>query len=224
MTNHPPMPPQQPPGTPPPQPYGAPPGQWGGPPPGQWGGPHGAPPPGPYGPPPGQWGGPPPGFGYPPPPSRGPGKWLLIGGAAAAAVVIVLVLVIAVTSKSGSGPADRAAGALGNSEEAAIRAMIDSLAASESTDTSGLLREYFCAGDRELFDSFDLGGLDLPSTAGPATDVPEISDIRVNGDKATARASVKGVASTMHFRKEGGKWKFCLTDAPEFSEMPRFGR
>lgn len=251
MTNYPPMPPQQPPGPPPQQPpygYGAPPPQqppygYGAPPPQQppygYGTPPPQQPPYGYGPPLGGYGGPypPPGYGHPPPPgyggpppSKGPGKWLLIGALAVAAVIALVVVIVVASGSGGSSPsstADRGTTAAGaDSEEAAIRKMLESLSDNGSADTASVLREYFCTGDRELLDSFGkLDGLDLPSdNYGTTPDVPEISDIKVTGDKATARASVRGLQSTMHFRKESGKWKFCMTDSPEYAKLPKFPR
>jgi hypothetical protein len=175
-----------------------------------------------------------PGQGYPPPPpnSGGSGKWWLIGGVVAVLAVIGLVLTIVLATSSDSkhqeSTASGRSGSATSSDEEQIRSLLTSPAG--GTDPQQL-EKHFCQNDQEVFDKLGgLGALDVPGGAEgkPAPSV-SISDIKVNGNKATARLTVTGTGntgipnSTIYFRKESGDWKFCMTDSPALAGLPGVG-
>lgn len=183
--------------------------------------PYGQPYPQPYG------GYPPPGWGpTPPPPSGGNGKWWLLGGVGAL-VAVILVVVIAVVANSGGGSAgtdtaSRPGASTMSDDEAAIRELFEDIEASGDADFDATLRKYFCAGDRQLMERFgDLGGTDLPVEPSPSRRKASISDIEVDGNDATATVDTGTRTDEVHFRKEGGQWKVCMTAAAGFPKLPR---
>jgi hypothetical protein len=167
-----------------------------------------------------------PGQGYPPPKSGGSGKWWLIGGAAVLAIIGVVLTIALANTSDGKGPNPTAAHSTGSSDEDQIRSLM-STPASDPHD----MEQRFCKNDREVFDKLGgLGSLDVPgdSTTKINGDV-SITDIKVVGDKATARVEISGNGnsgipnSTIYFRKESGDWKLCMTDSPALAGLPGVG-
>lgn len=168
-----------------------------------------------------------PGQGYPPPKSGGSGKWWLIGGVVAVIAVIGLVLTIVLaTSSDGSGPNSTASGRSGSSDEDQIRSLMTAPAGDPEE-----LQQRFCQNDQEVFNKLGgLGALDVPGGVdGKPTGDVSITDIKVNGSKATAKVTVSGTGnigvpdSTIYFRKESGDWKLCMTDSPALAGLPGRG-
>ena len=155
--------------------------------------------------------------GYPQPqPPAGNKKGLIIGGAIAAAVILVaiigLVVVLLVPSQS--------------SDQKAIQQLLKDVGSTSNFSTA--LDNYFCAGDQALFDMSALEelGIDPSLIDSPPMETPDenatIGDITVDGDKATAKIESRGSTGTMHFRKESGEWKVCMSDSPTLSNFPGF--
>jgi hypothetical protein len=161
---------------------------------------------------------------YPAPKSGGALKWWLIGGAAVLAVVgVVLSIVFANT---GTGPNPIASRTGGSSDEEQIRTLMSTPASNPQE-----MEQRFCRNDREVFDKLGgLGSLDVPGDSSTKVngDV-SITDIKVTGDKATAKVEISGNGnsgipnSTIYFRKESGDWKLCMTDSPALAGLPGLG-
>ncbi|UAK54475.1 hypothetical protein KZ781_10590 [Mycolicibacterium smegmatis] len=155
------------------------------------------------------------GYPQPQPPSSNK-KGLIIGGAIAAVVVLVaiiaLVVVLLVPSQS--------------SDQKAIQQLLKDVGSTSNFSTA--LDNYFCAGDQALFDMSALEelGIDPSLIDSPPMETPDanatIGDITVDGDKATAKIESRGSTGTMHFRKESGEWKVCMSDSPTLSNFPGF--
>jgi type II secretory pathway pseudopilin PulG len=167
-----------------------------------------------YGQPPYGYGAPQ-GYPYPQPPSNNK-KGLIIGGAIAAVVILVVIIgvVIAMLVPSAS------------SDQKAIEQLIKDVGS--TSDFSTALENYFCAGDQELFDMSALEelGIDPSLIDNPPMEKPDdtasIGDITVDGDTATAQVKSKAGTGTMHFRKESGEWKVCMSDSPTLGNLPGF--
>ncbi|WP_232005967.1 hypothetical protein [Mycobacterium sp. 852013-50091_SCH5140682] len=195
----------------PPQPYG-PPQQYGGP--QQYPGPpqFGAPQYGgqQYGAP--QYGQPPYGYGMPPQHTGGSRKGLIIGGAVAAVVAVAAIIGVVIVLMMPSG------------DERAIGQLLKNIGNSGSSISA--MKKYVCAGDRKILDALDTSGLEkyginVPTpTIKPPSGSAKISDIKVNGDRATAKVEAGGQTNTIYFRKESGDWKLCTTDSPGLANLP----
>ncbi|MDR3660811.1 MAG: hypothetical protein P4L86_10505 [Mycobacterium sp.] len=179
-----------------------------------------------YGPVPGYPMGP--GFPGPPPPKSNGPKWLILGGTALAIVIVVVVALVVVGSKSDSKTGSASGGGGmpsvlgGNSDESQIRALVTA-----DISTFDDFKAHSCANDQKLYDKLpSIGGkfgqtLGKPGGSGGSA---EITNIDVNGDRATVDVtSTKpgGTAVTsIPLRKEGGDWKFCMTDSPQLKGLP----
>lgn len=203
------------------QPYGAPQPPYGAPQYGAPGQPYGAPqqpygsPQQPYGAPqqPYGYGAPQPGYPYPQPqPAGGNRKGLIIGGVVAAVVALVVIVGIVIVMMMPSG------------DERAIGKLLQDVGATD--DFSAALDQYFCAGDKELFNFSALEelGIEPPDINSLPMEKPDesatIGDIKVDGDTATAKIDSETGSGTMYFRKESGDWKICMTDSPSLADMP----
>ena len=155
------------------------------------------------------------GYPHPQPPS-GNKKGLIIGGAIAAAIILVAisgrVVVLLLPSQS--------------SDQKAIQQLLKDVGSTSNFSTA--LENYFCAGDQALFDMSALEelGIDPSLIDNPPMETPDenatIGDITVDGDTATAKVESRGGTGTMHFRKESGEWKVCMSDSPTLSNFPGF--
>ncbi|AKS35003.1 hypothetical protein [Mycolicibacterium goodii] len=163
----------------------------------------------PYGP------GAPQGYPQPQPPSNNK-RGLIIGGAIAAAVILIviigLVVVMLIPRQS--------------SDQKAIQQLLKDVGSTSNFSTA--LENYFCTDDQALFDMSALEelGIDPSMIDSPPMEKPDesatIGDITVDGDTATAQVQSKAGTGTMHFRKESGEWKVCMSDSPTLSNMPGF--
>ncbi|BBX87561.1 Rv0361 family membrane protein [Mycolicibacterium aubagnense] len=161
-----------------------------------------------------------PGFPPPAPPNRNR-MFALIGAGIFAVVLVVVVVILIATSGSDSQSASGNSGvtaAVPASEEDQIRDLMTA-----RIDTFDDFKAHSCANDVKLYDKlpsiagkFDKGS-DSPGPTGGA----EITDINVNGDRATVDVkSSSGTTTNVPLRKEGGEWKFCMTDSPKFKGLP----
>ncbi|MBU8809741.1 Rv0361 family membrane protein [Mycolicibacterium goodii] len=154
--------------------------------------------------------------GHPQPRPSGNKKGLIIGGAIVAAVILVaiigLVIVMLVPSAS--------------SDQKAIQQLLKDVGSTSNFSTA--LENYFCAGDQALFDMSALEelGIDPSLIDSPPMEKPDetasIGEITVDGDTATAQVKSQAGTGTMHFRKESGEWKVCMSDSPTLSNFPGF--
>jgi len=182
-----------------------------------------------YGPPPGYPMGP--GFpgqpGFPPPtPPNNTRKWALIG-AGIFAVVLVIGVVFAMVMSGSDSNSNSASGGGGvpiagpSSDEEKIRDLMTS-----QIDTFDDFKAHSCTNDVKLYDKvpsiagkFGKGG--SGDDAGPgSTKRAEITDISVDGDRATVSVNSASGVTSVPLRKEGGEWKFCMTDSPKFKGIP----
>jgi hypothetical protein len=169
-----------------------------------------------------------PGPAYPPPKSGGSGKWWLIGGVVTVVAVLGLVLTVVLTASSdGNGQtASGRSSSVASSDEDQIRSLMTAPAGDPAE-----LQQRFCQNDQEVFDKLGgLGALDVPGGAdGKPTGEVSITDIKVTGNKATAKVTMSGSGniglpdSTIYFRKESGEWKLCMTDSPALAGLPGRG-
>lgn len=182
-----------------------------------------------YGPPPGYPMGP--GFpgqpGFPPPtPPNNTRKWALVGAGIFAVVLVIGVVFAAVATRSDSG-SDSASGSSevtigggSSSDEEKIRDLMTS-----QIETFDDFKAHSCANDVKLYDKVPSiagkFGKGSDGDAGPgSTKRAEITDIDVNGDRATVNVSSSTGVTNVPLRKEGGEWKFCMTDSPKFKGIP----
>lgn len=176
--------------------------------------------------------GPQPGYPYlqPAPPSGGNGKWLLIIGAIVAVLIVVAGgAVFAFTGDSKSGTASGS-----SSDEDSIRQLFHDVGQEfgkydKAKEAFEATEHYYCAADQKLIANVpdtppldestrkrlkDLG-IEVPDSEVQAPDASTtISDIAVDGDKATASVSSDSETQTLYFRKESGDWKLCMSDMP----------
>ena len=61
---------------------------------------------------------------------------------------------------------------------------------------------------------------DIDSVEEAWESIAEITDIDVNGDRATVNVSSSTGVTNVPLRKEDGEWKFCMTDSPKFKGIP----
>ncbi|TXH21677.1 MAG: hypothetical protein E6R06_19195 [Mycobacterium sp.] len=182
-----------------------------------------------YGPPPGYPMGP--GFpgqpGFPPPtPPNNTRKWALVGAGIFAVVLVIGVVFAAVATRSDSG-SDSASGSSevtigggSSSDQEKIRDLMTS-----QIETFDDFKAHSCANDVKLYDKVPSiagkFGKGSDGDAGPgSTKRAEITDIDVNGDRATVNVSSSTGVTNVPLRKEGGEWKFCMTDSPKFKGIP----
>ncbi|MFV8142284.1 hypothetical protein ACNQR7_32475 [Mycolicibacterium senegalense] len=167
----------------------------------------------PYGNPPQPYGNPPqPDGGYgmvPSPPGSRRKTGMIIGGVAVGLVVVVAAVGFFLRSS-------------GSSDEQAIKNLLE-----DSGNASGSVSEakqFLCAADQKMMESIDTSGLgdlgiDIPQPTAVAGG-GEVSDVKVDGDKATAAVSAAGATHTIHLRKEEGSWKICMSDDPAMPALP----
>lgn len=176
----------------------------------------------------------PPGFpgpGFPggPPPSSNNAKWWLIGGLS----VLVIVGVVAILGLSGvfnmhqssggtSASGDSSFGS-GSDDKAQIRSLLTNMN-SDGGDFMQTMRQHSCAKDQQLYDKIGaIGPIKVPTdSSGAGGGTATISDIEVDGSKATAQITAGGAARlplTLYFRKESGDWKICMSDSPMFGKV-----
>lgn len=167
--------------------------------------------PSPYGGAAGPYGAPSPyGNGMAPPPGKGTRPVLLIGGIGA----LVIVAVGAVVSfMGGIGPF--------SSDQRAIEKLFDDMGTTDGTISA--IKPYFCSADQKFMQPVDTSilddlGIEIPEAAAPSGPA-EITDLRVDGDKATAKVTQEGQTDTVHFQKEGGGWKVCMSDDPNMPTL-----
>jgi hypothetical protein len=163
--------------------------------------------------------------GFPPPtPPTNTRKWALIGAGIFAVVLVIGVVLAMVTSGSDSNSGSGSGGvtvAGPSSDEEKIRDLMTS-----QIDTFDDFKAHSCANDVKLYDKvpsiagkFGKGG--SGDDAGPgSTKRAEITDINVNGDRATVSVNSASGVTSVPLRKEGGEWKFCMTDSPKFKGIP----
>ncbi|MUL45067.1 hypothetical protein FZI85_00680 [Mycobacterium sp. CBMA293] len=159
--------------------------------------------------------------GFPPPtPPRSNRKLAIIGASVAVLVAVIgfAVFQFLPSSKSGSS----AGGVLNgqSSDEDQIRDLLSS-----NIETFDDFKAHSCANDVKIYNmvpsisgKFDKGA---GGDAGPGTTSrAEITDIHVNGDRATVDVNSTSGINNVPLRKEGGEWKFCMTDSPKFKGLP----
>ncbi|MCV7286376.1 hypothetical protein H7J87_13665 [Mycolicibacterium wolinskyi] len=158
------------------------------------------------------YGAPQPGYPYPQPqPSGGNRKGLIIGGVVAAVVALVVIVGVVIAM------------VMPSSDERAIGQLLKDVGSTE--DFSAALDQYFCSGDQELFNFSVLEdlGIEPPDINSLPMEKPDesatIGDIKVDGDTATAKVESDSGSGTMHFRKESGDWKICMTDSPNLADI-----
>jgi len=168
--------------------------------------------------------------GYPPgqPPAPNNNKWWLIGGLSAV-VIVGLVLAAALgfnylnNATSDTSTAQGAGGSSSSSDESQIRRLLSNLG-SDGSNFTQTMRTNSCAKDQQLWDEIgSMGPIQVPGdgaakSGGKAT----ISNIEVDGNKATAQLTTEGTTTrslTIYFRKESGDWKICMSDSPMFKRI-----
>jgi len=165
--------------------------------------------------------------GFPPPtPPNNTRKWALVGAGIFAVVLVIGVVFAAVATRSDSG-SDSASGSSevtigggSSSDEEKIRDLMTS-----QIETFDDFKAHSCANDVKLYDKVPSiagkFGKGSDGDAGPgSTKRAEITDIDVNGDRATVNVSSSTGVTNVPLRKEGGEWKFCMTDSPKFKGIP----
>jgi hypothetical protein len=100
--------------------------------------------------------------------------------------------------------------ALGNSDEAQIRRVLQRFAVAIDRNDRGGIVAALCAEEAETFTE-GVGEAEDPEPDTSSSPPPvEISDVRVTGDVASVRVARPPVpATTMYLRKEDGVWKVC---------------
>ena len=164
--------------------------------------------------------------GFPPPtPPNNTRKFALIGAGILAVVLVIGVVFAVVASRSGTSSDSASSGggvsiAGPASDEEQIRDLMTA-----QIETFDDFKAHSCANDVKLYDKvpsiagkFGKGG---SSDAGPgSTKRAEITDINVNGDRATVTVNSASGVTNVPLRKESGEWKFCMTDSPKFKGIP----
>ena len=146
-----------------------------------------------------QYGGPQQPYGMAPQPSGGSKKGLIIGSVVGGVVLLVAIVVVVFVVMMPSG------------DERAIKSMLEDLG---KTSSPSQMKQYFCAAVQpmfKLFDGISTSGVDMPKPEVP--DGSASSKIKVNGDRATITTTYQGKTTVAHLRKEGGKWKMCMSDS-----------
>lgn len=164
-----------------------------------------------------------PGF-PPPPPPNNTRKFALIGAGIVAVVLVIGVVFAVVMARSGSGPDSASSGGVGVAGPASDEEQIRDLMTSQ-IETFDDFKAHSCANDVKLYDKVPSiagkFGKGSGSDAGPgSTKRAEITDINVNGDRATVSINSANGVTSVPLRKEGGEWKFCMTDSPKFKGIP----
>ncbi|MEN4448712.1 hypothetical protein [Mycobacterium sp. SM3041] len=152
----------------------------------------------------------PPGPGYPGAPTPNNNKKFLIGGLALLAVIGIVIGVVVWTSGSGGGLS--ALG--GNSDEDQIRSLMSDPTA---------LKDHRCEADAKFFSKFPGLADGKKAPVGPKVKVT-VNSVDVTGERATVNVTTRAesgreASATVYFRKEGGEWKYCLTDSPEMKQL-----
>lgn len=166
----------------------------------------------PYGGAPGPYGAPPPyGYGMTPPPGKSKSPALLIGGIGA---VIIVLAGAAVFFMGGIGPF--------SSDQREIEKLFEDMAKTDGSVSAA--KKFFCSADQKFMKDIDTSILDqydieVPEPSRP-TAPSKISDVQVDGDKATAKVTTESKTETVHFRKEGGHWTVCMSDDPKMPTLP----
>ncbi|WP_418002395.1 hypothetical protein ACNO8X_19920 [Mycobacterium sp. PDNC021] len=162
--------------------------------------------------------------GFPPPtPPNNTRKFALIGAGIFAVVLVIGVVFALVTSRSGSDSASSSGGvsiAGPASDEEQIRDLMTA-----QIETFDDFKAHSCANDVKLYDKVPSiagkFGKGSSTDAGPgSTKRAEITDINVNGDRATVSVNSASGVTNVPLRKEGGEWRFCMTDSPKFKGIP----
>lgn len=164
--------------------------------------------------------------GFPPPtPPNNTRKYALIGAGIFAVVLVIGVVFAMVTSRSGSGSDSASSGggvtiAGPASDEEQIRDLMTA-----QIETFDDFKAHSCANDVKLYDKVPSiagkFGKGSSTDAGPgSTKRAEITDISVNGDRATVSVNSASGVTSVPLRKEGGEWRFCMTDSPKFKGIP----
>ena len=87
------------------------------------------------------------------------------------------------------------------------------------------LKDHRCAADDKFLNKYpglaDASGTKAP--VGPKVKVT-VNSVDVTGDRGTVNVTTHGesgreATTTIYFRKEGGEWKYCLTDSPEMQKI-----
>ena len=108
----------------------------------------------------------------------------------------------------------------GSSDQRAIERLFKDMA--ETDGSMSATKKFFCAADQKMMNSIDPKvleelGVEVPEPTTTPTGSVEITDVKVDGDKATATVTSDGRSDTVHFRKEGGDWKMCMADDPSIN-------
>ncbi|WP_273732349.1 DUF4878 domain-containing protein [Mycolicibacterium septicum] len=182
-----------------PNPFGVPGQAYGGPPPYQAPSPYGYGTPAPYG------------YGMPQPSRNNSKRTALILGGIGGAVILLVVIVMVFVMGTGS-----------SSDERAIKQVFEDIGETGSTSES---MQYFCAEDQQMLkkyessmpESFDADILEAKGRP----DSVEITDVKVDGDRATATVTTDGEPDgSAYFRKEDGDWKLCMAEDPKLATRP----
>ncbi|MUL65567.1 hypothetical protein BOO86_13905 [Mycobacterium sp. CBMA 234] len=159
--------------------------------------------------------------GFPPPtPPRSNRKLAIIGASIAVLVVVIVFAVLQFVPGSKSGSSGSGVPIGQASDEDQIRDLLSS-----NIETFDDFKAHSCANDVKVYNmlpsisgKFDKGA---GGDAGPGTTGrTEITDINVNGDRATVNVNSTSGINNVPLRKEGGEWKFCMTDSPKFKGLP----
>ena len=124
----------------------------------------------------------------------------------------ICVVIGVVVWTSGSGGGLSALG--GNSDEDQIRSLM-----SEPT----ALKDHRCEADNKFFSKFPGLADGKKAPVKPNVKVT-VNSVDVTGERATVNVTTRAesgreASATVYFRKEGGEWKYCLTDSPEMKKL-----
>ncbi|BBX30604.1 hypothetical protein B7435_23975 [Mycolicibacterium peregrinum] len=147
------------------------------------------------------------GYGTPPQPPTNSKRPIVLLAAIGGVIILGVVGIMFFTGGIG--------GIGGSSDQRAIERLFKDMA--ETDGSLSATKKFFCAADQKYMKAVDPKvleelGIDVPEPTTKPTGSVEITDVKVDGDKATATVTADGQSDTVHFRKEGGEWKMCMSD------------
>jgi hypothetical protein len=107
----------------------------------------------------------------------------------------------------------------GQTDEDQIRAVLSNFAAAIDTEDQPGMLQMMCQEEATgITDSEDYDPAAPRASVDPRQlEPPNISDVRVFGDVASAKVTRRSTNSTLYLRKENGHWKLC---APAANQIP----